>query len=63
VPNSLINSRNYLCDLPPWRRLREFGVGDKECVLTFHKEPTVLALKGANVSLYCPVKGEKVLVV
>lgn len=35
-----------------------FGVGDKECGLTLHKEPTVLALKGANVSRYCPAKRE-----
>ena len=34
-----------------------FGVGEKECGLTLHKELTVLAIKGANVSLYCPTKG------
>jgi hypothetical protein len=38
------------------------GVGEKECGLTLHKELTVVAAKGANVSLYCPTK-EEVLIV
>jgi hypothetical protein len=38
------------------------GVGEKECGLTLHKELTVLAVKGANISLYCPTK-EEVLIV
>jgi len=39
-----------------------FGVGEKECGLTLHKELTVLSLKGANVSLYCPAKKEVLIV-
>jgi hypothetical protein len=35
-----------------------FSVSEKECGLTHYKEPTVLALMGANVSLCCPAKGK-----
>jgi len=34
-----------------------FDVGEKECGSALYKAFTVLAIKGANVSLCCPAKG------
>ena len=48
---ALAKTKQFIVKLP-WRRLTVFGAGEKECGLTLHKGLTVLAITGANVSLY-----------